>query len=140
MHMAQSVDGKAEYLFNPDEPRFANPVSMIREVQGNFAMSDAEIVWTIYNSLARRYGEVFRMMQSLAPWPIELLYVIGGGARNKYLMKEAFIQAGIPCARHVKAQSVGDVLAGAKEITVKKQAENGMTFALGKYEEVIHFE
>ena len=96
MHMAQSVDGKAEYLFNPDEPRFANPVSMIREVQGNFAMSDAEIVWTIYNSLARRYGEVFRMMQSLAPWPIELLYVIGGGARNKYLMDLTQKAVGVP--------------------------------------------
>ncbi|MBR0481047.1 MAG: cobalt-precorrin 5A hydrolase [Firmicutes bacterium] len=32
------------------------------------------------------------------------------------------------------------VCAGAKELIVKKQAENGMTFALGKYEEVIHFE
>ncbi len=32
------------------------------------------------------------------------------------------------------------VCAGAKELTVRKQAENGMTFALGKYEEVIHFE
>ena len=32
------------------------------------------------------------------------------------------------------------VCAGTKEITVKKQAENGMTFALGKYEEVIYFE
>ncbi len=32
------------------------------------------------------------------------------------------------------------VCAGAKELTVRKRAENGMTFALGKYEEVIHFE
>ncbi|MBR0481561.1 MAG: cobalt-precorrin 5A hydrolase [Firmicutes bacterium] len=31
-------------------------------------------------------------------------------------------------------------VSGAKEIIVKKQAENGMTFALGKYEEVISFE
>ena len=32
------------------------------------------------------------------------------------------------------------VTAGAKELVVRKKAENGMTFALGKYEEVIHFE
>ena len=29
---------------------------------------------------------------------------------------------------------------GAKDIVIRKQAENGMTFALGKYEEVINFE
>ena len=94
--MAQSVNGNPEYLFNPDEPRFANPVSMLKEVQGAFHMSEAEIVWAIYNSLAHRYGDVFRMIQSLAPWPIELLYVIGGGARNKYLMDLTQKAVGVP--------------------------------------------
>jgi rhamnulokinase len=69
---------------------------MLSEVKGTFHMSDAEVIWTIYNSLAHRYGEIFRMIQSLAPWPIEALYVIGGGAQNKYLMDLTQKMVGVP--------------------------------------------
>ena len=109
--MAQSVCGKPEYLFNPDEPRFANPVNMLSEVKGTFRMSDAEIIWTIYNSLAHRYGEVFQMMQSLAPWPIEVLYVIGGGAQNEYLMDLTQKATGVPViAGSSEATAMGNIM------------------------------
>lgn len=109
--MAQSVCGKPEYLFNPDEPRFANPVNMLSEVKGTFRMSDAEIIWTIYNSLAHRYGEVFQMMQSLAPGPIEVLYVIGGGAQNEYLMDLTQKATGVPViAGSSEATAMGNIM------------------------------
>ena len=104
IQMAQSVD-KEQRLFNPDEARFANPPSMLDEVRKGRDMNDAEMVWTIYHSLAHRYGEVFRMLQSLAPYPIGALYVIGGGVQNKYLLRLTEQAVGVP------------VIAGTSEAT-----------------------
>ena len=109
--MAQSMKGKPDYIFNPDDPRFANPVSMLREVQGGRSMSDEETVWAIYNSLANRYGEVFRMMQNLAPWPIERLYVIGGGTRNAYLLNLTEQAVGVPVITGpAEATALGNII------------------------------
>ena len=112
IQMAQSVDEKrlsiSAYecsLFNPDEARFANPSSMLDEVRKGQEMNDAETVWTIYHSLAHRYGEVFRMLQTLAPYPIGALYVIGGGVQNKYLLSLTEQAVGVP------------VIAGTSEAT-----------------------
>lgn len=111
VQMAQSVKGKSKHLFNPDEPRFANPPSMLAEVVNGAEMSDAEIIWAIYNSMARRYGEVFRMMQSLAPWPIGCLYVIGGGVQNKYLLELTEKAVGVPViAGPSEATAIGNIM------------------------------
>ena len=107
--MAQSV--KEGHLFNPDEPRFANPSSMLSEVRGGCEMSDAEIIWSVYNSMAHRYGEVFKMMQGLAPWPIEVLYVIGGGVRNAYLMELTEKAVGVPVITGPsEATAIGNIM------------------------------
>lgn len=109
--MAQSTKGKPDYIFNPDAPRFANPVSMLREVQGGRSISDEETAWAIYNSLANRYGEVFRMMQNLAPWPIERLYVIGGGTRNAYLLNLTEQAVGVPVITGpAEATAIGNII------------------------------
>lgn len=114
VQMAQSVKGKSKHLFNPDEPRFANPPSMLAEVVNGAEMSDAEIIWAIYNSMAHRYGEVFKMMQSLAPWPIECLYVIGGGVQNKYLLQLTEQAVGVPViAGPSEATAIGNIMVQA---------------------------
>ena len=101
-------------LFNPDEPRFANPASMLTEVQRTIAathVSDELTVWTIYHSMAHRYGEVFRMLQQLAPWPLERLYIIGGGARNTYLNRLTEGAVGMPVvAGSTEATALGNIL------------------------------
>ena len=61
----------------------------------------------------------------------DLLNVEGEFSSSEFVKKTAGVDC--VCERAAKA-------AMAKEIIVKKQAENGMTFALGKFEEVIHFE
>lgn len=97
-------------LFNPDEPRFANPESMLAEVRNGREMTDAEIVWTIYHSLANRYGEVFRMLQSLAPYEIGALYVIGGGVQNRYLLNLTEKAVGVPViAGTTEATALGNI-------------------------------
>jgi len=94
IEMAQSAE--AYEIFNPDETRFANPTSMIEQVKNGKNMSDAEIVASIFHSLAHRYGEVFAMLQSLVPEPLGALYIIGGGARNQYLNQLTAQAVGVP--------------------------------------------
>ena len=119
VQMAQSVrDG---YLFNPDEPRFANPASMLDEVRGGRDLTDSDIIWSVYNSMAHRYGEVFRMLQRLAPWPIDVLYVIGGGVRNDYLMQLTEQAIGVPVITGPsEATAIGNVLVQIQTASLKE--------------------
>lgn len=79
-------------IFNTDDDVFANPDSMLDTIK-NYCEShnliapktDADIVKSIFHSLANRYGEVFIQLQELSPFNIERLYIIGGGARNTLL-------------------------------------------------------
>lgn len=81
-------------------------------------LQDALIVWTIYHSLATRYGEVFRMLQQLTPWRIEQLYIIGGGARNTYLNRLTEQAVGVPVVvGSTEATAVGNILVQANQVT-----------------------
>lgn len=107
--MAESVTNIPE-LFNPDEGRFANPSSMLSEVRNGRLLTDAEVVACIFHSLAHRYGEVFRMLQKLAPWEIGALYIIGGGARNSYLNRLTQKAIGVPVIPgFIEATAVGNI-------------------------------
>ncbi len=91
VEMAREAEPFRSLIF-PDDPMFANPSSMteaIREycrrtsqpipaTQGQFARC-------IYESLALRYRQVFRLLQEFAPFDIKRLHVIGGGSRNDFL-------------------------------------------------------
>jgi rhamnulokinase len=121
IEMAEQINGRLSQgeleqpsLFNPDDPRFANPASMLTEVQRAMStdnVSDELTVWTIYHSLAQRYGEVFRMLQQLVPWRIERLCIIGGGARNTYLNRLTEQAVGVPVVvGSTEATALGNIL------------------------------
>jgi rhamnulokinase len=110
VRMAESVS-VVPPLFNPDEPRFANPASMLDEVKGGLEMSDAEVVSCIFHSLAHRYGEVFGMLQQLLSEPIGCLYIIGGGARNALLARLTEQAVGVPVIiGATEATALGNIL------------------------------
>ena len=127
---AQLVDmAQAEAAFpgriNPDDPRFANPKDMVKEI--SFAifrhsrldreseMNDAQIVSCIYHSLADRYKEVLDLLQSFAPFKIEKLHIIGGGSANALLNQWTADAIGIPVvAGPTEATAIGNILIQAK--------------------------
>ena len=120
VQMAESVTD-IPVLFNPDEPRFANPASMLAEVTNGRELSDAQIVACIFHSLANRYGEVFRMLQHLVKEPIGALYIIGGGARNQLLNHLTEQAVGVPVRLgSTEATAVGNVLVQAQTATLKE--------------------
>ena len=80
------------HFINPDNALFANPKSMLRAIEefcnrtGQTApQSDAAIVRTIFESLALRYREVLEILESMAPFAIDVLHIIGGGSKNRLL-------------------------------------------------------
>ena len=99
-------------LINPDNPSFANPSSMVKAIQDYCRDTKqpvpegyAAICRCIFDSLALRYRQVFGYLKHMAPFPIEVLHIIGGGSLNNYL-------------NQFTADSIGiEVLAGPQEGT-----------------------
>lgn len=109
-------------LINPDDPRFANPENMLREITAYceetgqaVPASDADYIHCIFYSLANRYKEVLEILKSMSPHPIERLHVIGGGSRNDLLNQLTANAIGIPVlAGPSEATAIGNCLIQAK--------------------------
>ena len=79
-------------FINPDDASFANPHSMLKAIE-EFCIrtnqpvpqSDAQIIRTIFESLALRYREVLEILEGMSPFEIDVLHIIGGGSKNALL-------------------------------------------------------
>lgn len=115
--MRMFEEAKSTAIFDTDDPMFANPKSMLNAIaeyctaHGNCPpQTDGEIVRSIFESLAARYKEVFGWLQELAPFKIEKLYVIGGGAQNKLLNQLTEKAIGVPVvAGPTEATGIGNI-------------------------------
>ncbi len=109
-------------FINPDDPRFANPTSMVDAIQGFCKETNQPVPETyqqiarcIFESLALRYRQVLDYLRELAPFPIEKLHVIGGGTYNQYLMQMAANSIGIPVVTGpVEGTAIGNIMLQAK--------------------------
>lgn len=74
-------------LIDPDDPDFAAPQNMPATIASKTGrqLDDAHTVRLIYDSLAAKYALVFASLKEVAPFPIEVLHIIGGGCRNELL-------------------------------------------------------
>ena len=89
--MANSAEPFVSFI-NPDDASFANPQSMLKAIEAfcvrtgqPVPQSDKQIVRTIFESLALRYREVLEILESMSPFDIDVLHIIGGGAKNALL-------------------------------------------------------
>jgi rhamnulokinase len=76
----------------PDDNRFFNPKSMIKEIQGfcketkqKIPTTVGEIARCVYESLACRYREVLEQIEELNGKKIQQLHIVGGGSQNQVL-------------------------------------------------------
>ncbi len=90
-------------LIDPDWEGFAHPASMTRAIRDYLERTGQPIPATtadycrcIFRSLALRYRQVIWLLQSMAPFAIERLHVIGGGSKNRFLMQYAADATGLP--------------------------------------------
>lgn len=105
-------------LINPDDELFANPQSMTKAIvqyckDTNQATPSTrgEFTRCIFESLALRYRQVFDDLQSMAPFPLKVLHIIGGGSRNALLNQWTANAIGIPViAGPTECTAMGNVM------------------------------
>ena len=109
-------------LINPDDPVFANPVSMVEAIQtycretGQLVpVGYAEQTRCILESLALRYRQVFGLLADMAPIAIDRLHIIGGGSRNAYLNQFTANGTGVEVvAGPAEGTALGNIMVQAK--------------------------
>ena len=109
-------------LINPDDPMFANPVSMVGAIQDYCRQTNqpvpegyAQICRCIFDSLALRYREVFTWLREFASFDIRVLHIIGGGSLNQYLNQFTANALGIEVlAGPQEATALGNIMLQAK--------------------------
>jgi rhamnulokinase len=102
---------------DPDHPRFFNPPSMTREVTaalaetGQAVPSDPVVLAkVILDSLAARYAEVVRTIETLTGRRVEGIHVVGGGSLNEYLNQATADASELPVvAGPVEATAMGNL-------------------------------
>lgn len=125
VEMAQSVE-ELQYIIDPDDPSFANPQSMTeaiadycRNTDQKYPNTHAQYIRCIFDSLAIKYRYVLEKLQSVAPFSIEKLHVIGGGAQNNLLNQLTADAIGIPVlAGPSEATAIGNIMMQAKGLNV----------------------
>ena len=112
------LESTCESIINPDDPSFAHPESMTKAIDAYcertgqaVPQKPADYIRVIYRSLAKRYGEILKMLSEMSPVEIKRLHVIGGGSKNGYLMQLAADELGIPVvAGPAESTALGNVL------------------------------
>jgi len=105
----------------PDDPRFFNPGSMVRELRDALAASgqnphDDPVLLTrvIVDSLALRYASVVADIERVTGAPVEGLHIVGGGSLNDCLNQATADATGRPVAAGpAEATAVGNILVQA---------------------------
>lgn len=121
MRMTEAAAPSAAVI-DPDAPEFAAPTDMpqaIRDWCSAHGMAapadDSALMRLIFDSLAAKYAEVLGKLQSLAPFRIERLHVIGGGAQNDLLNRMTARACGIPVvAGPSEATALGNIMVQAR--------------------------
>jgi len=121
VHMAESAPA-FQSLIDPDDITFANPASMISAIAAYCTSTDqkapsthAEYVRCIFESLSLKYKFILGKLNSLAPFTIEKLHVIGGGSKNPLLNQWTANSIGIPViAGPSEATAIGNIMIQAK--------------------------
>lgn len=109
-------------MIDPDDASFAHPENMIDAIAAfcektaqPAPRTHAEVIRTIFESLALKYRTVLDRFRELAPFPIEKLHVIGGGSKNALLNQFTANSTGIPVvAGPSEATAIGNIMLQAK--------------------------
>ncbi|WP_108821383.1 rhamnulokinase family protein [Dysgonomonas sp. Marseille-P4361] len=125
VEMAKS-EKELQFIIDPDDASFANPDCMEKAISEFCIKTNqecpkdhAQYVRCIFDSLAIKYRYVLAKLQEVAPFSINKLHVIGGGAQNKLLNQLTADAIGIPVvAGPVEATAIGNIMMQAKGLGV----------------------
>ena len=110
--------GPAQAHIAPDDARFRDPKNMLDEIAGfcrethqPVPLKPGEFVRVVLESLALAHGETLRRLEGLTASEIEVLHIVGRGARNELLNQLTADATGLPVlAGPEDAAAIGNVL------------------------------
>jgi len=111
-------------LIDPDDPAFLPPGDMPARIAGACRRAgqpepghQAETVRCILDSLALAYRRAIRQVQQLSGRHVDIIHVVGGGARNSLLCQLTADACGLPVvAGPAEAAAVGNILVQARSL------------------------
>lgn len=111
-----------ESLIDPDDPRFLNPPDMIEAIK-EFCFetgqrppqNEGEVIRCILESLALKYRQVLGNLEKLIKKRIEVIHIVGGGAKN-YFLNQLTAEAGQRpvVVGPIEATAMGNILVQMK--------------------------
>lgn len=104
-------------LVNPNDDRFINPASMVREIQDAcmeqgmpLPATAASLARCIFDSLALYYRQVLEELEQVRGDTFSQLHIVGGGCQNPLLNQLCADVCGIPViAGPVEASTLGNI-------------------------------
>jgi len=125
VELASATEG-FKFFVDTDHPSFANPPSMTKAIIDyctrtgqSVPHNHSQFIRCIFDSLALKYRDVLGKLQTVAPFQIEKLHIIGGGAQNKLLNQFTANAIGLPVvAGPSEATAIGNVMMQAKALGV----------------------
>ena len=135
-------------LVDPDDPTFLAPGDMpsriaaaCRERGETPPQSQAETVRCILDSLALAYRRTVRQASSLSGHEVEVVHVVGGGARNALLCQLTADACGVPVlAGPVEGAALGNALVQARALGAAPADLTGMRELLVRTQEVTRYD
>ncbi len=111
-------------MVDPDDAAFASPTNMVESIkqycantQQAIPATDAAMIRCIFDSLALKYRAVLDRLKQVSPFSIDVLHVIGGGAKNDLLNQLTANAIGLPVvAGPSEATAVGNIMVQAKAL------------------------
>ena len=129
--------GPAGFSIDPNDPRFLKPGLIddsmperircfCRESGQKPPESPAAVIRGVLESLAKLYAESIRELGEVSGRPVEELYIIGGGSRNRLLCELTAQAAGVPVfAGPAEATAIGNILVQAISLGELESIEKG---------------
>lgn len=116
--LQEAASATIETIIDVDDASFINPKNMQQAIVDYCSKHQlvepknrGEYVRCVLESLATKYLEAFKNLQSLVPEPISELHIIGGGCQNELLNQLTANKLGIPViAGPVEATAIGNIL------------------------------
>jgi rhamnulokinase len=113
-------------VFDPDDGSFLAPGDMPARIAGWLAAAGLPVpegrpalVRCILDSLAAAYARAIDDARRLTSRPIEVIHVVGGGARNELLCRLTAEATGLPVvAGPVEATAIGNILVQARTLGI----------------------
>ncbi|HIE43624.1 MAG TPA: rhamnulokinase [Candidatus Omnitrophica bacterium] len=114
------------YFIDPDDNSFYNPTDMESAIQEyckktgqSIPVSRAEILNTVYLSLALKYALTKECLEKICNCHIKKVHIVGGGAKNELLNQYTANAVGVPVeAGPFEATAVGNLMVQAMGLGV----------------------